>query len=53
MIWYFIIAVWLIGAVITHCLIKKWDNSKFEKIWYSVFWPVLIPLFIIHWVHNR
>ena len=51
MIYYIIIAVWLIGAVIAYQLIKGWDNSKAEKVWYSIVWPVLIPLYVIHKIH--
>ena len=28
---------------------KGWDYP----VWYSVFWPVMLPLWLIHAVHNK
>lgn len=39
MIWIVVIAVWLIGMVVSYLeVFKKWDDedaSQFEKLWYS------------------
>lgn len=45
-----ILTVWIIGGLIAYFyFIKKMENkTSFEKIWYSVVWPALIPLYIIH-----
>lgn len=53
MIWLIVVAViWIIGGFVTYnCVIKDWDNTKFEKVWFSCVWPVLLPLFVIHWLH--
>ena len=42
MIWIVVIAVWLIGMVVSYReVFKKWDDdaNKFEKLWYSFVWP--------------
>lgn len=53
--WWIIVAIiWLIGIVLSYKLfISKWDNSKFEKVWFSIVWPCLIPLYFIHWLYNK
>lgn len=53
--WYLIVlVVWLAGIGIAYNkFISKWDNSTFEKIWFSIVWPLLIPLYLIHWVNNK
>lgn len=46
--------IWFIGIFVSYFLVmKNWDNSTFEKIWFSVVWPVLIPLYGIHYLHNK
>lgn len=52
--WIFIVILaWVIGALIAYfCVFAKSDNSMFEKIWLSIFWPLLLPLAFIHWIHN-
>lgn len=52
--WIIAAVVWLIGIFVAYkCVIKKWDNfSTFEKIWFSVFWPALVPLFIFHYIRT-
>jgi hypothetical protein len=50
--WICIAIAWVIGAILAYQVIKKWGKSKFETIWYSFFWPVLIPLYLIHKIHN-
>lgn len=55
MIYWIIVAIcWLVGIFVAYFkFIKNWDNSTFEKIWFSVLWPCLIPLYIIYWIHNN
>lgn len=52
--WIFIsILVWVIGALIAYfCVFAKSSKTMFEKIWFSIFWPLLLLLAIIHWIHN-
>lgn len=45
--------VWLIGAVITFVLLRNSNNSTFNKIWFSFFWPCLVILYPIHYVYNK
>lgn len=52
--WIIGLVLWAIGGVVAYnWKIKFWDNSKFEKIWFSCFWPLLIPLYVIHYIHNH
>lgn len=57
MIWIVVIAVWLIGMVVSYLeVLKKWgdeDASQFEKLWYSFVWPLVGILYGIHWLHNK
>lgn len=43
--------VWIVGAIMAYNLVfkKGWDYP----VWYSVFWPVMLPLWLIHAVHNK
>ncbi len=52
--WIIALVIWLIGIPFAWNIIKKWDGqSKGEKIYFTIIWPLLIPLFIIHWCHNK
>jgi positive regulator of sigma E activity len=56
MIWIIIVLlVWIIGGFIAYNkYINKWeDKSKGEKVYFSVIWPLLLPLYLIHWIHNN
>ena len=49
-----LIAVWIIGIVVAYKkFISKWDNSKGEKIYFSIIWPLLIPLYLIHLIYHK
>lgn len=49
-----VLIIWILGGIISYnFFIKKWDNTKFEKIWFSCVWPCLIPLYIIHYISNK
>ena len=50
--WIIVAIVWILGAILSYRVIEKWGKSTFETIWYSFFWPVLIPLYLIHKIHN-
>lgn len=43
--------VWAIGAVLSYYAVfrKGYDHP----VWYSVFWVVMIPLWLIHAIHNK
>ena len=55
MIWIIVLLVWIIGGFIAYNkYISKWeDKSKDEKVYFSVIWPLLLPLYLIHWIHNN
>ena len=53
MVYTIIIGLWVIGTIIAYHFIKNWNKNKFEKIWFSIVWPVLAPLYIIHWLYNK
>ena len=53
MIWAIVALVWLIGVFVTYKYgLKDANQSMFDRIWLSIVWPTLIPLFIIHYIHN-
>lgn len=51
MIWIVVIAVWLIGMVVSYLeVFKKWDDedaNQFKKLWYSFVWPLVGILYVI------
>ena len=54
MIWLLIALVYVVIGILTYrYVISKWDNTQFEKVWFSCVWVTLIPLYIIHWLHNK
>ena len=49
-----VLIIWILGGIISYnFFIKKWDNIKFEKIWFSCVWPCLIPLYIIYYIKDK
>ena len=55
MIWFTIIFIYvLIGILSYYNIFSKWkDNIKFEQIWFSIVWITTIPLYLIHYYHNK
>jgi hypothetical protein len=54
--WYLIIilAVWIVGIFVAYNkFISKWERSKGEKIYFSIIWPLVAPLYLIHLIHNK
>ena len=48
-----VIAYVLIAWGVYAFKIKNWENhSKFERIYFSAIWFLLLPLYIIHKIHN-
>ena len=48
------IIVYLLIAIFTYFLgLKKADNTWFEKIVFSLFWPFLLIFYVIHYFHNK
>lgn len=48
-----LLAVYIIGLVITLFFVKKWENPLIEKIFAVVFWPCTLILAVIHWLHMK
>ena len=49
-----IVVVYIIGIILSYKFItSKWNNSKIENVYYSLIWVLLIPLFIVHYIHNK
>lgn len=43
--------VWIVGAFVSYTV--EFKNGGYDyPVWYSIFWPVMIPLWIIHVIHN-
>jgi hypothetical protein len=53
--WIIALIVWLIGIPVTYNMVtKKWDGqSKAGQIYFACIWPLLIPLYIIHYLYNK
>jgi len=53
--WIIALVIWLIGIFVAYNnFISKWENrSKLEKIYFSVIWPLVLPLYGIHYLHNN
>lgn len=48
------LVVWFVGIFIAYNkVINKWDNPKGEKIYFSIIWPLMLPLYLVHYVHNH
>jgi hypothetical protein len=50
--WIIALVVWLVVIPFAYKVTKKWDMTKFEKVYFAVIWPLLLPLYLIHWLHN-
>ena len=51
MVWISILAVvWAIGFFYSYGFVfNDYDN----RVWFSVFWPCMLPLWVIHKINNR
>jgi len=48
-----IIAVYIIGITVAYVTMKEWEQPKWQKAVFAVFWPLLAVLYVIHWLHNK
>lgn len=48
-----ILAVYIIGILVAYNKIRKWDKTGFEKVFFSIIWPLVLILYGIHWLHNK
>lgn len=47
-----LLAVYVIGLLVTLLIVKKWENPVIEKIFYVAFWPLTLLLYLIHKIHE-
>ena len=51
---FIILAIWVLGIFPAYkFFISKWNNTKFEKVWFSCIWPLLLPLYAVHYIHMK
>lgn len=49
-----IIAVYLIVAILFYCTeLHKQVLDLFDKIWFAIFWPLVVCLFVFVWVNDK
>lgn len=53
--WIIIAIIWFVGIFVAYNkYISKWDSqTKTAKIYFSIIWPLVLPLYLIHYLHNR
>ena len=50
-IWIIVAIVWFVGIFVSYNLVFK--KGYDYPVWFSIFWPVIIPLWMIHLIHNK
>lgn len=48
-----LILVWLIGALLAWTKMEEWPQKWYERIGFSVIWPLMLILYVIHYLHNK
>lgn len=43
--WILVILLYLLGCIPTYCLTD--EQSTFNKVWYTIFWPATVLLLLI------
>ena len=50
----FLIALYVVGIVVTFVLMKDWsDHNLFVKCVWSLIWPLVAILYGIYWLHKK
>lgn len=52
MIYAIILVLYVIGILIAYRKMKEWEHPKYQKVAFSVIWPLVLILYGIHWLHN-
>jgi len=52
MVKFILLAVYVVGIFVAYRMMKEWKSSKFEKVFFSVIWPLVAILYGIHFLHN-
>lgn len=53
MIYLVIVLVWATGIVPAYKKISEWGNSEAEKYAFSLIWPLILPLYLIWYLHRK
>lgn len=53
MIYAFILIIYVIGIFVAYKKMENWKHSKYEKVFFSFIWPLVLILYGIHWLHNN
>ena len=48
-----LILVWLIGALLAWAKMDEWPQKWYERIGFSIIWPLMLILYGIHYLHNK
>ena len=53
--WLIALVIWLLGIPVAYNKVtKKWESqSKAEQIYFACVWPLLLPLYPIHYFYNK
>ena len=49
----FLIALYIVGAVVAYKLMASWDSKWYARCMYALIWPLVGILYGIHWLHNN
>ena len=52
MIYAIILVFYVIGIFVASQKMKEWKHPKYQKVVFSVIWPLVLILYGIHWLHN-
>ena len=53
MIYWILLAIWIIGMILAWCLIRKTESTVPVKIAEVVIWPLTLVLYIIYLIHKK
>ena len=54
-VWVIALVIWVVGIFVAYNkFMKHWENqSKFERKYFAIIWPLVLPLYLVHWIHNK
>ncbi len=51
--WILFAVIYVVGIFVAYNKMQSWPHTKFEKVAFSVIWPLVAILYGIHWLHNN
>jgi hypothetical protein len=51
--WILFAVIYVVGIFVAYNKMQSWSHTKFEKVAFSVIWPLVAILYGIHWLHNN